>query len=251
MPRTIAIIGERDPAKRAHLGIESSLALFQREFDPHLQFFWVRTDVLTEVSVDALLQDATAVWCAPGSPYDSTAGALLAIRHARIANKNFLGTCGGFQHALMEFARNVLGREAEHEETNPAAIGPLISQLSCSLAGVTGRVIATDRERFADILGGAEAIVEFNCNYGLNPALESIYQGTDLKFVAHDAGGQVRAFRLVGHPFFVGTLFQPERHAFTGSVHPGVRAFLHAAGKGRDRSEPPRTPGMDADESQN
>ena len=117
-------------------------------------------------------------------------------------------------------------------EMNPktlAAAELLISQLSCSLVGATGKVFATDRARFAGILGGPEAIVEFNCNYGVNPALDHIFQGSGLKFAAHDAEGQVRAFRLEQHPFFVGTLFQPERLAITGSLHPVVRAFLHAA----------------------
>jgi CTP synthase (UTP-ammonia lyase) len=36
-------------------------------------------------------------------------GALFAIRHAREQNRPFLGTCGGFQHGVIEYARNVLG----------------------------------------------------------------------------------------------------------------------------------------------
>ena len=31
------------------------------------------------------------------------------------------------------------------------------------------------------------------------------------------------------HPFFIGTLFQPERSAFQGVVHPLIKAFLQAA----------------------
>jgi CTP synthase (UTP-ammonia lyase) len=42
----------------------------------------------------------SGLWCVPGSPYRSMEGALLAIRHARESGVPFLGTCGGFQHAL-------------------------------------------------------------------------------------------------------------------------------------------------------
>jgi CTP synthase (UTP-ammonia lyase) len=227
--RKIVIIGERDPAIRAHQGIEASLALFHRDVDPRLSFSWVNTVTVTAGTVDAVLKDATGIWCAPGSPYESTAGALLAIRHARCAKKAFLGTCGGFQHALMEFAQNVLGHEAEHQEMNPAAREPLIMKLSCSLVGAKGNVIATSPERFAGLLGGPESIEEFHCNYGFNGDLAGIFQGSDLAFVAHDESGQVRAFRLEHHPFFVGTLFQPERRALGGSLHPLVEAFLCAA----------------------
>ena len=227
--RRIALIGERDLAKRAHQGIEASLALFRRDVDPQLDFTWINTAALTAASVDRVLQNATGVWCAPGSPYESTAGALLAIRHARRGRKTFLGTCGGFQHALMEFAQNELGHAAEHAEMNPGARDPLIAKLSCSLVGATGRIIATDQARFAGLLGGPESVEEFHCNYGFNAGLAGIFQGSALRFVAHDETGQVRAFRLDGHPYFVGTLFQPERRALHGSLHPLVHAFLHAA----------------------
>jgi CTP synthase (UTP-ammonia lyase) len=227
--RQIALIGDRNPAVRAHQGIEASLALFQREVDPDLRFAWVGTASISAGSVDGLLADATGIWCVPASPYESTEGALLAIRHARETRKVFLGTCGGFQHALMEFARNVLGRAAEHQEMNPSAPNPLIAKLSCSLVGATGRIIATSPERFADLLGGRESTEEFHCNYGFNGDQAGIFQGSDLVFVAHDETGQVRAFRLERHPFFVGTLFQPERRALTGSLHPLVHAFLSSA----------------------
>jgi CTP synthase (UTP-ammonia lyase) len=228
-PRQITLIGERDLAKRAHQGIEASLALFRRDIDPQLNFAWVDTASLTPGSVDAVLKDSTGIWCVPGSPYASTEGALLGIRHARTNRKAFLGTCGGFQHALMEFAQDVLGRPAEHAEMNSAAREPLIAKLSCSLVGATGRIIATDVERFAALLGAPESVEEFHCNYGFNGDFAGIFHGSALKFVAHDETGQMRAFRLDQHPFFVGTLFQPERRSLQGSLHPLVRAFLEAA----------------------
>ena len=227
--RKIAIIGERDLAKPAHAGIEASLAIFQRDAEPGFSYAWINTATITAETVDGIFQDVTGIWCAPGTPYESTEGALLAIRHARLERKAFLGTCGGFQHALMEFARNVLGHAAEHEESSPAAREPLISKLSCSLVGASGRIIAAKAGGFAGILGGQESTEEYHCNYGMNPGLERIFKGSELVFVAHDEAGQVRAFRLKNHRFFVGTLFQPERRALGGSLHPLVRAFFQTA----------------------
>jgi len=161
MPRTrrIAIVGERDLAKRAHAGIEASLALFGRDFGGGLVYDWISTALVTPDTIDRVLGDATGVWCAPGSPYSSTAGALLAIQHARQRKKAFLGTCGGFQYALMEFAQNVLGRDAAHQETEPSAPEPLIAKLSCSLLGAKARVIATAQHGFAEILGGSSTAI--------------------------------------------------------------------------------------------
>jgi len=61
-------------------------------------------------------------WCVPASPYRDIDGALRAIRFAREQRRPFLGTCGGFQHAVLEYARNVLGwADAEHGELAPNA----------------------------------------------------------------------------------------------------------------------------------
>lgn len=47
-----------------------------------------------------------------------------------------LGTCGGFQHVVIEYARNVLGiADAQHAEHDPYASTLLVTPLSCSLAG--------------------------------------------------------------------------------------------------------------------
>lgn len=45
----------------------------------------------------------------------------------------FLGTCGGFQHAIIEYARNVMGwQDAAHAETDTEG-RMVIAPLSCSL----------------------------------------------------------------------------------------------------------------------
>jgi len=46
---------------------------------------------------------------------------------------------------------------------------------------------------------------------------------------ARDSTGDVRAVELDGHPFFVATLYQPERSGLAGRRHPLVAAFVDAA----------------------
>jgi hypothetical protein len=64
----------------------------------------------------------------------------------------------------------------------------------------------------------------------VDPKVGEFFRGTNMIFVAHDEHGQERAFRLIGHSFFVGTLFQPERIALDGQIYPVVEAFLRAVG---------------------
>ena len=224
--KSIALIGERDLAKPAHAGIEASLALYERQTGRPVSFRWIPTTALTSDRAPDLLGDATGVWCVPGSPYADTAGALRAIGYARQRPCAFLGTCGGFQHALMEYGGAVLGRKAVHQELDGGAADPLIMKLSCSLAGVQARVLAPPGSWYERVVGAADSVEEFNCNYGLSAAFEPYFVGSGLEFVARDEAGQVRAFRLRDHPFFVGTLFQPERRALRGSLHPLVHAFI-------------------------
>jgi CTP synthase (UTP-ammonia lyase) len=54
-------------------------------------------------------------------------------------------------------------------------------------------------------------------------------ENSGLEIVARGESGEVRAVELRGHPFFIGTLFQPERTALKGELHPLVAAFIQAA----------------------
>jgi CTP synthase (UTP-ammonia lyase) len=106
----------------------------------------------------------------PASPYANTDGALDAIRFARETGRPFLGTCGGFQHALLEYLRNVMGyRDAEHAEIRPAAEMLLITPLTCSLIEQSGVIFFSDGSRLQSLYGRAFAEEKYHCRYGLNP----------------------------------------------------------------------------------
>jgi len=167
---------------------------------------------------------------APGSPYASMDGALAAIRFARERHKVFLGTCGGFQHAIIEFARNVLGvAEAEHEETAPAASALFIRRLACSLVGRPAVVNIFPGTRLAEIYGCASTQEQFWCNFGPNPARVPELVRAGLVVSATDSTGGARAVELPGRTFFLGTLFLPQLTSTEARPHPVMRAFVQAA----------------------
>ena len=161
-----------------------------------------------------------ALWCVPASPYRSMEGALTAIQVARERHVPFLGTCGGFQHAVIEYARNVLGwTDAEHAETSPQAQRQVIVPLLCSLVEVTD---AVNLSRFATGAGlWRHSIVEgYHCNYGLSPDFRHALADGPLRIIAVDDADDVRGIELDDHPFFVATLFQHERGALQGRLPP-------------------------------
>src|SRR5580765_548657 len=135
MARTlrVALVGDFDPSVVAHRAIPMALNLARKQHGVEVKPLWAHTSTISLVP-DTQLASFDGIWCVPASPYANTSGALAAIRYARETGRPFLGTCGGFQHALLEYARNVCGMaEAAHAETDPGATLPLIAPLACSL----------------------------------------------------------------------------------------------------------------------
>lgn len=222
----MALIGDHDPAIIAHRAIPQALERAADDAAVAIEAEWIATDRITL----PMLGSFDGIWCTPGSPYRSMDGALAAIRHARERNVPFLGTCGGFQHALIEYARHVLGwHDADHAETAPNAARTIIAPLACSLVEVTGRIRLMPDTHLARAYQSADTHEGYHCRYALNPEFRTALTSGPLRVAAVDDADDVRAVELATHPFFVATLFQPERAALNGRVPPIVRAFVASA----------------------
>ena len=227
-PARVALIGDFNTSVLAHRAINESVALYNSSFSQTIESTWLGTDTIVPGD-ETPFRAFHGVWCVPASPYQNTAGALWAIHYARTRLVPFLGTWGGFQHALLEFARDVRGlTAADHEELQPGTSLPLIHRMSCALVEKSQTVIPAGRGKFAAIYGAAHDEA-YHCSFGLNPAFEHVFQKGPLEIAARSEDGGVRAIELRGHPFFIGTAFQPERRALNGDVHPVVQAFFAAA----------------------
>jgi len=228
MSVSIALVGDYNERVIAHTAIPRALELASASLDAKVTWSWVET---TAISSDANnLAEFTAIWVVPGSPYMNLDGALTAIRFAREMRRPLLGTCGGFQHALIEYARNVCSvHDATHAEINPDGNSLVCTSLLCSLVGKTGHISFSPGSQLYTIFKGHEPNEEYHCNYGLNPEWKTRLEMAGLHFTGFDTEGQVRAFELNTHPFFIGTLFQPERSALHGQQHPLIKAFIESS----------------------
>jgi len=227
----IALVGDYNAAAKAHQGIPLALAIAS-EGNPVCEWEWVHTSTLREDPAQRLAS-FHGVWCVPASPYVHARGALAAIRFARETGRAFLGTCGGFQHALLEYAETVWGVvEPAHAELDPNAIDPVIAPLACSLIEQSGDVRFEQGSRLAGIYGVNAATEEYHCRYGLSSSFSDRLTRGPLRISARDAEGEVRAIELEGHPFYMATLFQPERSGLANRRHPLVSAFVASAREG-------------------
>jgi CTP synthase (UTP-ammonia lyase) len=226
--RRIGLVGDYAPEVTAHQAIPRALALAAGSIGVPVEPVWLPTD---EIDGTFELDGFDALWCVPASPYRSTEGALRAIRFARERARPFLGTCGGFQHAVLEYARTVLGwSDAGHAETAPEARRPVIAPLACALVEASETIRLRAGTRIAEAYGACEVRESYRCRYGLNPEFRDAILSGPLRVAAESADGEVRAIELDRHPFFVAVLFQPERAALAGRVPPLVAAFVRSLG---------------------
>lgn len=173
----------------------------------------------------------SAFWCAPGSPYNSAQGAMNAIQFARENNRPFIGTCGGFQHSVLEFARDVLGLiEIKNADFDPYEPNLFISSLSCSILGETRNILITEDSGVAQIYGERRTAECYNCSFGLNSAFKQ--QLIDHGFIIagrDEISGDTRILELPQNNFFIATLFQPQLSSTPENPHKLILAFFKSA----------------------
>jgi CTP synthase (UTP-ammonia lyase) len=229
----IALVGDRSPSVRSHTRIPLIMEALRERDGIALDPYWIST---TDVSG---LDGFDGIWIVPGSPYRDEAGAVRAARVAREHGIPFLGTCGGFQHMLLEYARNVCGLDVAHAENEPRARDLLLAPLACSLAGHEGRVLLEPGTRIAQIMGAATTVEAYFCSYGLNEDYKATLAAHGMVFSGHADDGTVRAAELPGHPFFLATLFQPELAGEERRPHPVISAFAAAVRRHAARQTAP------------
>jgi CTP synthase (UTP-ammonia lyase) len=227
----VAVIGDRYGDFPPQDTIETALEHAAAHQNAAVDVTWFPTPSLLGDAEDALAP-YDAVWCAPGGPFASLDGALAGIRVARETSVPFLGTCAGFQHGVIEFARDVVGLTgAHHAEYDGAPVdSPLIiDELLCSLVGQTMQVQIVDDDT-RELYGATQADERYYCRFGLDERYTPALAAAGLVVAGRDAGdGGTRIMRLVGHPFFYLTLFVPQTASTPGRPHPLVNAYVAAA----------------------
>jgi CTP synthase (UTP-ammonia lyase) len=226
---SVGVIGDFDPDFPPHAATNAALEHSAAALGAIVEVRWHATDALLGSDLTGKLDD-DALWCAPGSPYKSLDGALRAIRFAREEDVPLLGTCGGFQHVVLEYARNVLGFEdAQHAEYDPYASDLFITELACSLAGQEMAVELSADSRAAQFYGRTETSERYYCNFGLNPEHQRLLHDGGLRVAGVDGDGEARVLELPDRRFFIATLFVPQLGSSPESPHPLITAYLRAA----------------------
>ncbi len=213
MNKIIGIVGDLHQSK-TQLAIASSIEHANNQLGLSTKYYWIETPVLDNPDYFGLLKNLDGIWSASGSPFKSMAGALNAIHFAREQKVPHIGTCGGYQHAIIEYARNVSGlKNAGHAEYADADVEFVVNKMTCSLAGTRGKVSLKPGSLANTVYATTEIEVDYYCSYGLNPDYEKAVLQGDLEASGFDANGAVRMMELKNHPFFVITAFVPQMNS--------------------------------------
>ena len=222
----ILLLGDYDQAVVAHQVIPRAIDLAAQNLATEVEQTRVGTAELNPQSIP----EFDALWCIPFSPYEKPEVVIAAIKFVRENNIPFLGTCAGYQHAVIEFARNVLGFEsAASLEDDPDTSMPVIAPLACKLYDQDEAINIERGSRAGDIYQSERVLEEYHCGFGVNRDFVQVFENSQLRFSGHDDNGEPRICEIPGHRFFIGTAFQPERSALKQTVHPLITAFLMAA----------------------
>jgi CTP synthase (UTP-ammonia lyase) len=235
----IGILGDFQPTQRSHQATNNALRHAAAALRLSVSANWLPTPSLLESKGRDVLAQQDAIFASPGSPYTSMTGMLRGIEFARVYGVPFLGTCGGFQYALIEHARNVLGfADADTVENGADSAHWIVTPVACPVPDrnpgspkLSGRCRLTLRpgSLLAGFYRATSAEEEYFCNFEVNPEYVAAFEETRLLPAAFGEQRELRAVERAAHPFFVATLFQPQLSSREDRPHPVLTAYLKAA----------------------
>lgn len=221
----IGILGDYNPQSETHIATDRSLELAASRLGLDVQTKWIPTREILKKGLEAF----NAIIVNTGV-YEDRDAVLYALQTARERGIPTLAACGGFQHMIIEYAKNKLKiAGVGHAEFDPHAPNHIIIPLQCSLRGLEGGISILRDSEVGRIYQLDKATEKFYCSFGINTDYLETLQQSDLRIVGTDEHGLVRVTELSGHPFFIGTLFVPHARALKGESHPLVEGLVQAA----------------------
>ncbi len=82
--------------------------------------------------------------------------------------------------------------------------------------------------RAAALYDATEAVEDYFCNYGVNPAYHELLDVRGMRVTGVGDVGEVRIVEIPGHRFFLATLFLPQARSAPGKPHPLLAGFASA-----------------------
>ena len=240
----VALVGKY-ALEDAYMSIHEALKHAGIHTETEVNVLWVDADETTERH-EQRLADADAVVVPGGFGSRGTDGKIEAIRHARENDVPFLGLCLGFQMAVVEHARNVLGlADAHSAELDPDTPHPVIDllpeQYETEDMGGTMRLGAHETDidpgtLAAEVYGADSCTERHRHRYEVNPEYIDELEADGLRFSGR-ADNRMEILERDDHPFFFGTQAHPEFRSRPDRASPPFVSLVEAALGSTDTTE--------------
>ncbi len=221
----VALVGKYG-LEDAYISIHEALKHAGFEHAVEVNRHWVHSEKLIEEDGDEYetpgeieLGEMDAIVVPGGFGSRGTEGKIEAVRYARENDVPYLGLCLGFQIAVIEYARSVLGLEGAHsaeidEDTPHPVIDILPEQKGIEDKGGTMRLGVHETDirpgtLAREIYDAAECTERHRHRYEVNPEYIQDLEDAGLRFSGR-SGRRMEILELPDHPYFVGTQFHPE-----------------------------------------
>ncbi|MUV60839.1 CTP synthase [Halobacterium sp. CBA1126] len=231
----VALVGKY-ALEDAYMSIHEALKHAGLERGVDVNVLWVDSEKMND-DHEQRLREADGVVVPGGFGSRGTEGKIRAIQYAREHDVPFLGLCLGFQLAVVEYARNVLGMDDAHsseidDETPYPVIDLLPEQYDLEDLGGTMRLGAHDTEiqpgtLAHELYGDTSCTERHRHRYEVNPEYIDDLTENGLTF-SGEAGNRMEILEYDDHPFFFGTQFHPEFRSRPTRASPPFVGLLDA-----------------------
>ncbi|WP_435949364.1 CTP synthase [Psychrobacter sp. DM8] len=203
----------------------------------------------------ARLSEADGILVPGGFGERGTMGKIKAITYARENNVPYLGICLGMQLAVIEYARNVLGIDANSSEFDRKTAEPIIGLITEWLdergelqirsddsdLGGTMRLGAQQAElvagsKLAQIYGANNITERHRHRYEMNNRYIEPLEQAGMMISGYSAKQHlVESVEISEHPWFIAVQFHPEFTSSPRGGHPLFNSFVKAAKNYNDK----------------
>ncbi len=242
---TLGISGKYAALRDAYASIDKAVEHCGVALGAEVQIRWLDTsDVDTAEHAATALEGVNAIIVPGGFGTRGIEGKIHCVELARIQRIPFLGICLGFQMAVIEYARNVLGwKDANSTEFDSKTKHAVISELpdQKKLEGIMGGtmrlgaqdVAITPNSLASFLFVGSKLVRErFRHRYEVDPVFIDRLEEAGLVFSGRHpqhAIMQVLELPLTSHPYFIGAQFHPELTSRPLAPQPVFMGLIAAA----------------------
>ncbi len=200
---------------------------------------WIHAEELDGDNVEKELSGLDGILVSPGFGERGIEGKIYAVQYARENKIPFFGICLGMQCAVIEFARNVLGKKkansTEMAKTSYPVIDLMESQKNIKDMGGTMRlgayVCELKKGSKAHTAYGSKKIKERHRHrYEFNNKFLEDFESAGMTATGINPDTNlVEIMEIKDHPWFVGTQYHPELKSTVTDPHPLFVKFVKAS----------------------